>query len=274
MNISCATPDRSANWYLYGDLVYNGNTANTNVATVNISGSYPNRCVLSIDATRTFTINPGGGPVDLILAPRVAGTGFGVIKAGAGKLVLTHTNNTYTGPTVVNAGTLLVNGILAGSSVVTNYATFGGTGLVNCAVNVLGGTLAPGYLAAGQFTLGNNVTFTNAGSTNAVFQVELGGPTPGTDYDQLVMTSQSAKVIVTNTTLNLSLANGFVPAADSTFTIIDNQGTNAIQGTFSGLPPKSVFTVGSTIFQISYAAGTGNDVVLTVRKRGSLILVR
>jgi hypothetical protein len=50
------------------------------------------------------------------------------------------------------------------------------------------------------------------------------------------------------------------------FTILNNQGSSAIKGTFAGLPDGSTFTVkvGGTVmtFRISYVGGTGNDVTL------------
>jgi hypothetical protein len=49
----------------------------------------------------------------------------------------------------------------------------------------------------------------------------------------------------------------------STYTIIDNDGTDAIRGAFSGLAEGATFTSGLATFRISYRAGTGNDVVLT-----------
>ena len=60
-----------------------------------------------------------------------SGTGGSLTKIGSGSLTLTGTN-LYTGPTVVNVGTLLVNGSLSASSAVSvnNTATLGGTGTV------------------------------------------------------------------------------------------------------------------------------------------------
>ncbi|MDZ7617585.1 MAG: autotransporter-associated beta strand repeat-containing protein, partial [Patescibacteria group bacterium] len=53
-------------------------------------------------------------------------------KTGTGLLRLTNANNTYTGPTTVSAGTLLVNGALNGGGTVTVNAgaTLGGSGRI------------------------------------------------------------------------------------------------------------------------------------------------
>jgi hypothetical protein len=56
--------------------------------------------------------------------------------------------------------------------------------------------------------------------------------------------------------------------AGNTFTIVSNDSTDAITGTFNGLPESAVFSVprvamSPLTFQITYKGGDGNDVVLT-----------
>lgn len=55
------------------------------------------------------------------------------------------------------------------------------------------------------------------------------------------------------------------PAANSVFTIVRNDGTDAVTGTFWMLPEGAIFTSDGVDFQISYVGGDGNDVTLTVR---------
>jgi hypothetical protein len=50
----------------------------------------------------------------------------------------------------------------------------------------------------------------------------------------------------------------------NSFTILKNDGTDLINGTFLNQPQGSSYTVGNYTFQISYTGGTGNDVTLTV----------
>lgn len=57
-------------------------------------------------------------------------------------------------------------------------------------------------------------------------------------------------------TVTLAPGNGFV--------IIDNDGTDPIDGIFAGKPEGSAFSVNGTTFTIGYQGGDGNDVVLTV----------
>jgi outer membrane autotransporter protein len=92
-------------------------------------------------------------PSDATYAAAISGTGA-VTKDGAGALTLTGTN-TYSGPTTINAGKLLVNGSL-GATVVTvaNGATLGGIGTIAGPVTVASnGAIAPGD-APGTLTTG------------------------------------------------------------------------------------------------------------------------
>ncbi len=64
----------------------------------------------------------------------------------------------------------------------------------------------------------------------------------------------------------LAPSNGgklYVSSAGQTFTIINNDGGDAVVGTFAGLAEGATLTVGSDTYAISYTGGDGNDVVLT-----------
>ncbi len=108
------------------------------------------------------TACPVNAGKSLTLGCDVSGTNGISLNAGdsgTGTLVLGGVN-TYTGPTTVNAGTLLVNGSLAvGSSVTVNAGgTLGGAGTVSGPLAVkAGGTLAPG-VSVGTLTASNNLT--------------------------------------------------------------------------------------------------------------------
>ncbi|WP_343586865.1 autotransporter domain-containing protein [Herbaspirillum sp.] len=95
----------------------------------------------------------------------IAGPG-GLVKRGAGTLVLTG-NNTYSGPTTVNGGALLVNGSLTSDVTVDNNATLGGNGTLKNLRVTHGGILAPGN-SIGKLTVTDNLVL-EAGSR---FQVE------------------------------------------------------------------------------------------------------
>jgi hypothetical protein len=88
--------------------------------------------------------------------------------------------------------------------------------------------------------------------------VELNGTFVGFNYDQL---NVNGSVILNSPSLSVTV--GFTPAPGTTFTIINNDGTDPVIGAFSGLPQGATFAAGGNQFQINYAGGTGNDVVLT-----------
>jgi autotransporter-associated beta strand protein len=216
------------------------------------------------------TLNGNGavslGSGTLTLADNSSSSFFGVIsgsggltKQGTGTFTFPSTfsgPNTYTGPTLVAAGTLLVNGSLTASSnavTVASGAKLGGSGTISRPVIVnAGGTLAPGT-SPGILNTGN-VSLTSS----SIFSVELNGTAAGTGYDQLNVTGT---VSLGGSALSASL--GFSPPFGTAFVLVNNDGSDAVTGTFAGLAEGASLTIGGQSFHISYAGGTGNDVVLT-----------
>src|SRR5262249_13563888 len=66
---------------------------------------------------------------------------------------------------------------------------------------------------------------------------------------------------LTGGALNASL--DFVPRVGTEIVLIANDGTDAVVGTFAGLPEGTVGTLNGILFSISYRGGDGNDVTLT-----------
>ena len=190
---------------------------------------------------------------------------FGLTKTGNGTFTLSGPNS-YTGTTVVNAGTLLINGSVTSNVTVANGTTVGGTGTINSGNTLIvqsGGTVAPGT-SPGILNSGN-VTL-QSGST---LSVELNGTTPGPDpngHDQLNVTG--TVTIGASAVLNATL--GFAPAAGDTFVIINNDGSDAISGTFNGLPQGTLLPGGVKlhIFYNHDGGGDGktNDVALIANR--------
>lgn len=161
------------------DLVFNGGTLQiTGIDLANLSG-LGHTVVLTADtpvgldissATHTFT-------VDQVLNQ---GTG-GFTKRGAGTAVLNQAN-TYTGDTVVTAGTLLVaspGSTAAGSAVFVDGGTLGGNGSIGGSVTVAApANLSPGT-SAGTLAIGGNLDLAlmAAGTGKLVFELDtLAGP--------------------------------------------------------------------------------------------------
>jgi len=106
----------------------------------------------------------------------ISGSGA-VTKSGAGSVTLTA-NNTYTGDTTVNAGSLIINGNQSSANGVLNVAagaTLGGSGTIGGATTI-SGVLAPGN-SIGTLAVANDVTWN--GGENWVFELGAAGPSIG-----------------------------------------------------------------------------------------------
>src|SRR5437867_191768 len=217
---------------------------NADAGTLTVSGGITNG---------GFLLTVGGAGNTTVSTTVISGTG-GLTKDGTGTVTLSA-NNTYTGTTTVSAGTLLVNGSQSSSAVSLNGGTLGGTGTVGAITSTgSGGSVAPG-VGVGILASGN----VNWSSGSPGFVVQLNGTTAGTGYDQLNVTGS---VNLGGATLSGTL--GFSPPNGTSFTIINNDGGDAVIGTFAGLPEGSTVVLSGQSLQISYVGGTGNDVVLSV----------
>ena len=204
---------------------------------------------------QAYSIDTNGRSVTL--AGNLTSTGGSFVKLGAGTLDLTGAD-TFTGPTTVGAGTLLVDGSDASSAVeVKNGATLGGHGTVGAVTVDAGGFFSPGN-SPGQITAASLTL--DYGSD---YVEQLGGATAGTGYDQTVV-QQGGSVNLNGASLDLSRFAGYVPTGGASFDLIANQTGQAVSGTFAHLYEGATTTVDGFSFTITYQGGTsGNDVVLT-----------
>jgi fibronectin-binding autotransporter adhesin len=197
-----------------------------------------------LDVPASITVDPREDP-DLGRA--------GLNKTGTGRMRLGG-NNVHRGNTVVSDGTLEVSGTQIYSTVaVQSGARLRGAGTVGRLFVNNDATVAPGA-SPGTLTCSNF----NAGGGRGTLEMELNGVTAGTGYDRL---NVQGSVRLTGMSLNASL--GFASAVGNQFTIIANDGTDAVVDTFLGLPQNAKFHASGQQFTISYTGGTGNDVVLT-----------
>ncbi len=137
--------------------------------------------------------------------------------------------------------------------------TFSGGG-----INTGGGTLLldPGMASAVNPAFSGMDATVSTLSFAGDLEIFINGLMPNTDYTQLKVTG-----IVNLTDVTLILTGGYVPTAGDEFTIVDNDDTDAIIGTFTGLAEGALITnfLGSGLnARISYIGGSDNDVVLTV----------
>ena len=146
--------------------------------------------------------------------------------AGPGSLTLTG-NNTYSGGTTVNGGSLSVNntvgsGTGSGPVSIGTGATLGGNGAVGGQVSLAAGaTLAPGSNGSGTLTIANDLGLNNA----SILQFQL-----GTSSDQVSVTGD----LTLGGTLNISAAAGFGPG---TYTLFTYGGTLSVGSLTIGTVP-------------------------------------
>jgi outer membrane autotransporter protein len=174
-------------------------------------------------ATISGVISQTGGP-------------WGVTKTGVGTLFLTAAN-TYTGATFVNAGTLVVNGSVAGLVTVNATGTLKGTGTMGSLSVASAGTVAPGN-SIGTLHVAGNVSF----GANSIYQVEANAA------------GQSDEIIAGGTA---TLSGGIVQvlaqpgayAPVTNYTILTAAG--GVTGTFAGATSNTVILAPS----LSYKPG-------------------
>lgn len=159
-----------------------------------------------------------------------------------------------TGATATINGGLTANGFNLAVSSLSGGRVMG-SGRVGSVSLDNGSSIAPGN-SPGILNTGN-LTFVS-GST---YEFEIGGTTVGTEYDQINVTGT---VDLGSGTLQVILYNGFKPTVGQVFTIIANDGADAVVGTFAGLAEGATFTVDGVTYRITYVGGNGNDVQLTV----------
>ena len=214
-----------------------------------IAGDNPDKCWVqnSGEGTPVLTIN---NVVDITFAGLLGagGTSFALIKKGAGTLTLTGTNNTYTGTTSVEGGTLLVN-------------------------NTIGSGTGPGYV-----TVKAGATLGGTGSISGDITVQSEGMLSGTGSFSNVTFQTGAQILLsTNSTQNLKITgtltlNGspvvrlpVAPLPLGTYTLAT--ATGGISGVFNSSP---IFDSGSMV-HVGKIHVVGNQIVLKVFPKGTVM---
>ena len=187
------------------------NLATTGTATLDTNGT-GNGFILSKDITGTGIITTqGGGKITLSTATtQVVTATFGGTsafqKAGGGTTTINGTQS-YNGGTTLLAGSLIVNGSLAGTTLVKSGASLGGTGAAGTIIVESGGNIAqPTDTGA---LLGTSADL-QTGSSYAV-KITAAGTS-----DKLNLTG----ALTANGTINVALS-GYVPVPGDTFDIVD-----------------------------------------------------
>ena len=126
-----------------------------------------------------------------------------VTKVGSGTLTLSGAN-TYTGPTTVSVGTLLVDGAITSATTVNAGAVLGGSGSVNAAINNAG-TISPGEGGTAGTLQITNLTLNNNSSLN--FILNAPNVAAGTGGNSLIATTDTT--LGTGIALNIAAGSQF-----------------------------------------------------------------
>ena len=256
LGASNGTIDATANASVSGNITGTGSLTKTGTSTLTLAGTntYSGGTTISGGTLRvsggnalsdsgTVTVNTGA-TLDLNNSNETIGalSGSGTVNAGSGTLTLS------------NSGASTFSGSMNGSGTysIASGVTLKGTGTYGTAVTIQsGGTISPGN-SPGTISTGNLTL--SSGSTATM---EIDGTVAGTGYDQINVTGT-----VTISSATLTVVTGYTPAIGDTYTLINNDGVDAVTGTFNGLAEGGTLTVSGQTFRISYVGGTGNDVTL------------
>ncbi len=200
-----------------------------------------------------------------------------LIEATNGAISLVGTSGDAANPGIEIASTN--SPITAGSTitVTTNVGVLNtpegipATAVFEAATTSINGTIAPGPSVAyavtntiGQTTITGDFDLT-AGS----LEVEIENLTiAGIDFDQIVV---NGLVDITGATLTLVDNFAGVGTPSDVIILIDNDGVDAVTGTFTGLPEGASINFNEETWFIYYAEGDGNDVALRFRPINILV---
>ena len=235
---------------LSGDIVLNGNVEYKLLSnmTVKITGklSGPGKLVAHKDNEGTLLVES---------SDNTSGTPNGQHgNTHEAKLIKLDGDKPNESVSVRKGETVLLNGSRS-DVYVDEGGVFGGNATVKSLS--VAGVVAPGN-SPGKITVLNDFYMNGTG----VYKAEI---LDKDHYDQIVAQSVQLSNGGNSSKLELVYLPGGTIKKGDTFTIINNNGSAPVQGTFNGLPEGAEFAVDGATFKISYVGGDGNDVVLTAQ---------
>jgi autotransporter-associated beta strand protein len=191
----------------------------TSVGSIEGAGTFVLRGSELTVGTRNTSTTVTGPIVD---DPLGIAAGGRLTKVGTGTFTLAG-ENTYSGLTTVNVGTVSITGSIAGGVVVNNGGTLNGTGTIVGGVTInAGGILAPGA-SPGTISV-DGLTM----SPGSALNFELGSPT----RDHIILTNNGDVSLAG--TLNISLLDGFTPTLGQSFPLVEGA-VGSISGVFDSV---------------------------------------
>jgi fibronectin-binding autotransporter adhesin len=212
----------------------------------------------------------------LLVTNKISGSGA-LLQNGSGTVALYGTN-TYTGSTMVNAGTLLINGSISNGPVtVAAQGTLGGSGIINGPTTIQpGGQLQPGWSNLTTLTLkntlnlGGNVLFA-LNRTNAQTASKIAGLSTVTCGGTLTVTNVGPDTFTAGDTFTLfqaanysgAFTNMSLPALPAG--LAWNPGRLLVNGTLSVVNPAAGLNLGSALVQGQFQLTFSGDSNQTYR---------
>ncbi|TDO58019.1 autotransporter-associated beta strand protein [Kribbella sp. VKM Ac-2571] len=256
---------------------YDGSTTIQRGAVLRLGGAQGDGSLLT-KAELFKVVNDGslivGNSRETISLSKISGSGA-FTQAGAATTRLTG-HLTYTGPTTISRGTLVLTaGTLrssgavaltragarldlttAGDQTLRNLTTVAGTAITSGTRAVL--TLAGKSTLAGDFQGGKLV---NTGVLGGSFTVS--GDFAQSPGGRLIAGGKPVRVAgAVSLAGTLQLARAGIGAGPQ-ITLIDNAGSDPVTGAFAGVAEGTEVTVGGKRYAVTYRGGDGNDVSLT-----------
>ena len=240
-----AEKDTFGNFINNGAIIHTG-TGRLGISVPNSGGSFTNNAGavydLQTDAglySGTFNNSglfqkSGGAGTSAVEGPF---NNAGIVTLSSGTLQFTQFLQT--------GGVINLNGgnFSSGNQIVLDGGSLVGSGTITGSLRNNGGAISPGF-SPGRITINGNYTQ----GANGVLNMEIGGTTAGTEYDQLVVNGTATL----GGTLNVSLINGFRPAMGDIFQLV---APNSFSGAFA-----TINTIGFT----ASANYSSNGITLTV----------
>jgi T5SS/PEP-CTERM-associated repeat protein len=211
-------------------VIGSGSSSNGAVTVDGVGSHWTNSSTLSVGGggVGTLTILNGGQVSDT--TGSIGGTAVAFVTVDGVGSSWTNSSNVTVGNngiatlTIRNEATVSVGGLLTvdTSGIVRGNSTI--TGNVQNDGAVAPGTLSSPGTSIGALEISGNFTQTSGGK----LQMDISGTAPGSQYDQLLITGS----VALDGTLQVSLVNGFAPAAGNRFDILD---WSTRSGTFSSV---------------------------------------
>jgi hypothetical protein len=267
-----------------GILINNNSNNNLNVKS---TGEIYIDNINTSSSTVHYALRQGGGTITVDNGGEInTGTSNSVQFRGlsiAGTLdnsgTITINNTTGTdGAGIVNSGTITNSGAID----IDNTTGTNGSGIVNFTSGTItnsgaidiGNTDGDGIVNRGTITNSGAIDIGLSGSisgkgifldSSGIFAVNIEGISAGvsTGYGQVDVVGD-IELSTLSTPQTLSLSGSYTPLTGNEFTIINNDGVDAISGTFNGLAEGATITFNAVTLYITYVGGDGNDVVLSL----------